>query len=359
MCDLREEFEEILCSECVRSDAPNEEYQALIDPIIQFIIHKTPSSLFRYRSCNELNFDAFDKNEVWAVSPSMFNDPYDSLPFIDKEWLFNVIKEQTSVDSIKSIWKYAKQHNTLPDEPRNILGKKATKQIVENLRKINISELVKQIRSNPTSDEQFRINIDHKWDEIRDGARNTNKIASFSEVIDSVTMWAHYADYHKGFALEYNLKEGVGLVCDRCSNKDICNNRSTANIYPVIYKSQQFDATGYVYDRLIQESLYMQKVDFTLPLGDCLFFPKMFLHKHNSWGYEKEWRLLCCSQRIHEHKTVAMAIKQPVAIYYGSRISPIHKKILHAFALEKGIKEYQMQLDDNKNDYTLIQQLIE
>ena len=36
--------------------------------------------------------------------------------------------------------------------------------------------------------------------------RNYPNIACFSESKDSPTMWAHYADNHKGFVLEYDFK---------------------------------------------------------------------------------------------------------------------------------------------------------
>ena len=353
MKNIRIDFESLLTSKIIRSDAPDDEYNSLIDPIIDFLKVNTPSSLFRYRSCNELNFDAFNKDEIWAVSSLMFNDPYDSYPYIDKETLFNTLKEQLSIESQTKIWDYVSRKNDLPKKYYDILGKKATKQLVDNIKKSSLDELRKQWESSSISDKDFRTVIDQKWNEIRTETRNANRIASFSENVNSVTMWAHYADYHKGFALEYDLKNGTGLICENCPNKKGCNRRTTANIYPVIYKQNQFDATYYVYDQFIQELMFRQGVDFAPILSDSMFFQKMYLQKHESWSYESEWRLLCCSNTMNKAKTASIAIKPPVAIYYGSKISPIHKKILHIFAQEKGIKEFQMRIDDKRNDYTL------
>jgi hypothetical protein len=44
---------------------------------------------------------------------------------------------------------------------------------------------------------------------------------------------------------------------------------------------------------------------------------------------------------------------RPTAIYYGTRISPINKKMLHLIAKEKGIQEYQMYIDNKSYSYSV------
>lgn len=44
----------------------------------------------------------------------------------------------------------------------------------------------------------------------------------------------------------------------------------------------------------------------------------------------------------------------PKAIYYGERISNIHKKILHYIAQEKGIAEYDMYIDCGSLKYEML-----
>ena len=44
---------------------------------------------------------------------------------------------------------------------------------------------------------------------------------------------------------------------------------------------------------------------------------------------------------------------RPTAIYYGADIAPINRKMLHMIAKEKGIKEYQMYIDNRSYDYSM------
>ena len=44
---------------------------------------------------------------------------------------------------------------------------------------------------------------------------------------------------------------------------------------------------------------------------------------------------------------------RPTAIYYGADIAPINRKMLHMIAKEKGLKEYQMYIDNRSYDYSM------
>ena len=44
---------------------------------------------------------------------------------------------------------------------------------------------------------------------------------------------------------------------------------------------------------------------------------------------------------------------RPIAIYYGADIAPINRKMLHIIAKEKGIKEYQMYIDNKSYQYSM------
>ena len=78
------------------------------------------------------------------------------------------------------------------------------------------------------------------------------------------------------------------------------------------------------------------------------------LYKSTQWSYEKEWRLIVSKMNDFQDKTpVCIYNMRPKAIYYGSRISPINKKLLHLIAKEKGIKEYQMYIDNKSYNYSI------
>ena len=76
--------------------------------------------------------------------------------------------------------------------------------------------------------------------------------------------------------------------------------------------------------------------------------------KFSQWSYEKEWRLIVSKINEFQDKSpVCIYNIRPTAIYYGSDIAPINRKMLHMIAKEKGIKEYQMYIDNRSYNYSM------
>lgn len=46
-------------------------------------------------------------------------------------------------------------------------------------------------------------------------------------------------------------------------------------------------------------------------------------------------------------------LKKMFILYYGTRMSRIHKKILHNIAKEKGLEEYDMQINNTSIEYKM------
>jgi hypothetical protein len=81
---------------------------------------------------------------------------------------------------------------------------------------------------------------------------------------------------------------------------------------------------------------------------------KALLYKSPLWSYEKEWRLIVSKLNDYQDKTpFCIDHLKPIAIYYGTRISPINRKMLHLIAKEKGIQEYQMYIDNKSYSYSV------
>ncbi len=70
---------------------------------------------------------------------------------------------------------------------------------------------------------------------ISEMIRKISTIACFSETVQSVTMWSHYADNHEGYALESDLRfiptDGNSMGCF---------------IFPVVYDDNRFEATDLI-----------------------------------------------------------------------------------------------------------------
>jgi hypothetical protein len=88
-------------------------------------------------------------------------------------------------------------------------------------------------------------------------------ISSFSEIIDSHLMWAHYTNNYKGFAIEFKGTEvTVNLVKDRF---------------------EKFTLTKVFYPKKIK------KIEKEYPFA----MHYVLSTKMKNWKYEKEWRIIC------------------------------------------------------------------
>ena len=83
----RSDFEKRLQSIVIPGGTPQNELVSLLSPISGVISQLMPSSLFRFRTCDKMQIDAFEKDELYAVTADKFNDPYDTLVFFDSEFI--------------------------------------------------------------------------------------------------------------------------------------------------------------------------------------------------------------------------------------------------------------------------------
>jgi len=139
-------------------------------------------------------------------------------------------------------------------------------------------------------------------------AKRSMRICCFSESIESMLMWTHYANEHKGFALEYGSNDKASIALQ---------------LWPVFYREKLFDI-----------SKYLKKVRSNLiPLLPAL-------HKAMDWKYEKEWRLI-----VPGGECESIAMPRPKAIYMGSNVCPKIEEDLTEIAYERKIKLYRMSHD--------------
>lgn len=274
-----------------------------------------------------MSVEAFENDKVYALTADMFNDPYDMLLRFDIEAVKNMFNSLLSNESFYRLKDVLGKGKTLPDI------------VKQNFDQENISQ-IKNIVLSITNDSEIDSFVSNRRNEVMDMVdlyfpllatfvnKRTATIACFSETIKSVTMWSHYADYHKGFVLEYDLRPTLS------------NGIPNVGIYPVIYDDKRYDGTQYI----LWEFLRMLGVK--LPNPDTLSYIKCALHKSSQWEYEKEWRLIDSNLRdniISENKTWVSL--KPTAIYYGTNISSDNKNRLHSIAQGKNLKEYNMYID--------------
>lgn len=160
--------------------------------------------------------------------------------------------------------------------------------------------------------------------------------------IQSMPMWAHYANNHRGFCVSYNVEEDLELK---------------SGIFPIQYTGERLDVTSLMrkqaesMSNLIDESVQRgEKVIVNNDLSIIYMALLLYNVKHVSWSYEKEFRYLVPSNVVGKEYAKAA----PKAIYIGMKCEEKHKKALSDIADYRDIPLYQMGMDELSEKYELV-----
>ena len=194
-----------------------------LEKVVYYYLCYAPASIYKYYSNTERKLNTVKENKMWYSAPSMFNDPFDCEFMISEDKILNNMLQ------------------TIPD----IKGTKAGSPVWKALK----SELNRQIP-------KLKMALEH--------ARHTTGISCFSEKDDSLLMWAHYANNHKGMCVEYELMK--------------FNTQLQYTPVPIIYSK----------DRVHLESVDIVNVE--KQISD--YFIKCLVQKSTEWSYEAEWRII-------------------------------------------------------------------
>ena len=134
-----------------------------------------PKSLFRYRTLSAYSLGELVNQTMWYAKPTKFNDPFDCALTIDQRRFSESVRHAIRVGMTRG-------------------------QIPENL---------PEALHAPTEDERAVFLAIRK--RIR-GAADHLGLCCFSERSKNILMWAHYANNHRGFCVEYSRAEGTMLA---------------------------------------------------------------------------------------------------------------------------------------------------
>ena len=276
-----------------------------------------PEYIYKYRRDSSFSRDNLRTDTVWFSSPEAYNDPYDCAFKITDHRVVQAAERRIAdvfvthyhLEGVVSAERIAEAKN----------GEKPLQAIAEL-----VSELNSAPGSNPKRMAEFTSIVTPNL--IRDVLstvrqwRAVTKVCSFSAIHDSVLMWSHYADNHRGFCIEYGLK---GLVPDHPFCKFL---------YPVIYSEALYDLTPWA-----EALVHPDRKNFNT---DCLILG--VLYKFDGWQYEDEWRLVEATQTvIADHN---FSTPKPTRVFLGSRMDETSRRELLILCGEKKIQVHQMRL---------------
>ena len=262
-----------------------------------------PHYLYKYRTGDKNHLNALENQRLYLSKPSDFNDPTESMAFIDTDLL------------VKLALNLPSDTENLDFSDEDLLDDYITKR----------TELMN------TGLSYIQAN------------RKRVKICCLSETIDSPLMWSHYADKHKGFAIRYKTKNIKIPECDNCEEtKCAYCRRPGKSLYPVVYKDKRYDATLMAFGRALYLDSNDDKDDEEYP------FPILtVLQKSKTWEYEREWRFVC----NNTHNSYFTLV--PDALFLGERIDADLACKLSHIARDFGIDLYKMNIDYYRPDFSL------
>lgn len=287
-------FKKQLKQELMRYEKRNNfyRYQERFDEI--------PTNLYKYRSINYFGLKGLLEDELRLTAPKDLNDPYEcafSMDFMDK--LSKILKELEKKLKIELL----SELNNLYESEDVIAG------IEKLIQEKKPDKLHKTTLNKVLDDSNFR----NKY-------QNKVEILALTRLNNSILMWSHYGDYHKGMCLEI-------------PNEALDKNK----IYPVFY------------DKKLH--LNTRKIN-----GETSKIILSSLVKFEKWNYEEEWRVVDINigKNSQDRGGSNLKLKKSFnAIYLGFNVSKEDEELIKYIALKKDIKKVY-KLKRNNIRYELI-----
>jgi hypothetical protein len=212
----------------------------------------TSFHLYKYQRVTQYSLQSLADQTVWLSSPASFNDPFDCAINLDR--------------------------------------KKLAESVAHAVEKITQNSVVEDSLKAPSAQDELA------YVQLRDGLRAEMQkigVLCLSETPNEILMWSHYAEYHKGFCIEY-------YVDDTSPLKNMAKPVRYTDVYP---------------------SLSLKN----LPADAEENFIDVCVHtKAKQWSYEREWRA------ISETGEKLYRAPAPIsAIIFGARMPDAHKRDIY------------------------------
>ena len=235
-----------------------------------------PTALYKYQTLTAYSLASLINDTVWLAQPSSFNDPFDCAITADRSKL----KESVA---------HAVEFISKASDPATLVDK----------------DLLGERKGDAEAYEQYRLGIR--------SVLQQSGILCLSEDPNSMLMWSHYANHHRGFCIQYDFSEGSRL-------------RTLAQ--PVRYS-----------DSMPSVSLAdLAGANRTEALDS------LWLTKAACWSYEKEWRVI-----MPNGGSSYQAPSPLTAVIFGARMAESERTMVkHALRHNQNVAFKEAVIQDEK-----------
>lgn len=269
-------------------------------------------------------------NRLYFSVPNKFNDPYDNLIFANSAKIVGDILGRINT-GMEDYLKKAKTNG------------------------MKWVQLMEFMWSNDISKEKMLQEhckrIYSALDAVRTNIRCNSKVICFSERYDSMLMWSHYADYHRGFILVFKKED-----LKQAERFDESNNAINAKTFlsSVRYVEAQIDMTDPI-EEYIRNNMFETMGDVVQP--DSTISSKMIreviLEKAKDWEYEREWRLVPRVPKLEKKSELHYIICRPIAVVVGSRCQGRQRERLIDICKKINVPIYGIYLSETSPQFRL------
>ncbi len=242
-----------------------------------------PGRLYKYQPFTTQTLANLTNRQIWFSKPARFNDPFDCG--------LKVWNASLGSEDLRYLFQQYRARNTEPEE------------------------WDARYLSEGAPNERFREDIERGIEggfTDRHAAIRERGVACFSETCKDLLMWAHYADGHRGFCLEFDTSFD-----------------QFPNAQAVKYSSEvpSVDAM-----ELLKNPALSNVLD------------AMVLTKSDRWRYEKEWRLLHM-EGDHQYTYDWKAL---TGIYLGAAMPEAHQEMICLILCGSPTRFFQMSQVENR-----------
>lgn len=277
-----EDWKKILLSNLTNAIIGNQQEKSdAYEEIGYYYTCYAPAFLYKYYSDELKKFETVKANKMWYSAPCNFNDVFDCDILIDEKKLFTSALQM------------------IPDKR----GVRPGSHMWQQLRQTTKKEM-----------QALRASFDNM--------KTTTGISCLSESDNSLLMWAHYANNHKGFCVKYDLLK--------------INEQLRFSPVPVIYSN-------------VKASFCSINLD-TIEADSTRFFIESLTSKASEWSYEKEWRIIRdeCACGINwdtKKKGALLDMIRPTSVILGCMAEPEFEHMVREYCENLRINLYKMEKD--------------
>lgn len=258
-----------------------------------YVNENMPRYLYKYRSFNEYWESTLFEGLVYFPDALSLNDPFDCHVYIDVNRFTSFMDEFAS--------KYIFPNNSLDE-----IHKAYNTRIKNNL-KVAYGRI-----------------------------KRDTLLTCFSENVNSILMWSHYSECHRGFCIEYDTKK-IDMEYKRF-------------LFPVTYEREVFDYTDIAIMNELLNLLFLNVIkekktiiEYNLKYIDNTMIPMLI--KSKEWNYEKEWRIIVPSYIFGPNEHFIFLGDAIKGVYLGANCNEngLQVRAIIEWAKKKKINVYKME----------------